>query len=143
MKVQVGVGAGAVLALAGLGVAGYLAWRSYQGAARMAQTARELAALGGQKMEAFAVAAQDPYSVQGVLAYGGPLNPIARVAAPAYATFKDIQREGSIGGWLRSVTSDDDQRVRDMLAGTTPQNAIRADVARVEAASSGGATGAW
>lgn len=85
---KVSVGGSAVLAVVGVGVAAYVAWSVYRKGAAAADAVAELWEMGGQKLgdltqavtEQAKVAATKPYSMQAVAAYGGPLNPIGRVA---------------------------------------------------------------
>lgn len=105
MKVQ--LNAPAVLALAGLGVAALLAWKGPKLAA---------AAWNGVKGAADAV---NPLNHDNVFAGGVNAVGAAIVTEPDGAG-KNADGSWSLGGWLRDVTSNDDERIRDMLKGSEP-----------------------
>lgn len=125
MKVQ--VGATGVLALGALAAAAgvaYLAWTKGPAAVKGALNA--VNPLNHDNV--FATSVND---------YG------ATIVTTPDGNGKNADGSWSLGGWLRDVTSDDDERIKAMLS-TTPQNAARADVERVERATfTGGATGSW
>lgn len=97
MKVQ--VGGSAILAVVGIAAAAYVGYKVYRKGADAADAVAELWKLGGQKIEAFAevakeqgaIAATNPNSLPAVIAYGGPLNPIARTAASAAGAWDELQ----------------------------------------------------
>lgn len=102
MKVH--VGATGILALAAVAAGAYVLWRGSRAAGEIA----------GQ------VAGAVSYGVQQI----NPMNPDNVFASSANAvTSAATGRPETFGGWLRSVTSDDDERIEAMLRGGPPPKA--------------------
>lgn len=107
MKVKVQLGAGAVLGVAAVAAVAWVAWRASKGVGSLATAASDAA---GKVVDAAS------YAVQQITPWN-PDNVAARTvnAGVSAATGRDE----TLGGWLRSVTSDDDAKIEAMLTGKT------------------------
>lgn len=166
MKVAVAPTAGGVVALVGVAVVGYIAWKAYKTGADFAAAAKAAAAKVGAQIAYVSnavsldtVATDADYSnpeaqAQGAAALGeaGGSNAAyyivnqaggAMVADPA-GNGKNADGTWSLGGYLSDTFSGNNDKIRAMLGPqpqaqprVTAQSAQQADIARVQAAYEG------
>lgn len=127
MTARVRLGATGVLAVVGLGVAGYLAWRTYRATQDAAGAVSELWRMGGQKIDAAASAGLLTPMLPSVIGsrIGSTLRDALGISErgalsdgmDALASAASSRQE-TAGGLLRSVTSDDEARIQAMLQGS-------------------------